>query len=26
MIFTAAEFGADVKLDVAALGLATKHN
>jgi hypothetical protein len=26
MIFTAAEFGADAKLDVAALGLATKHN
>ena len=26
MIFTAAEFGADVKLDVAALGLAMKHN
>ena len=26
MIFTTAEFGADAKLDVAALGLATKHN
>jgi len=26
MIFTAAEFGVDVKLDVAALGLAMKHN